>query len=78
MGPDGSQVAAFPGAAFLGEIVGYASKHGRHPTEVYDDYLRHPHDYRLVFAWERVLAQEQEKAMEQLKDEHKPKGRARR
>jgi len=78
MGPTGAQVATYPGAAFLAEIVGYASKHGRRPSEVYDDYLAHPQDYRLVFAWERVLGEEQEKAIEAEKEKAKTKGRARR
>jgi hypothetical protein len=49
----------------LALIVEYASKHGRRPSAVYQDYLEHPRDYQLIWSYENWRAEEQKKEMEQ-------------
>jgi hypothetical protein len=48
-------------------LVAFASKHGRRPSEVYDDYLEHPQDYRLIFAWDAYEAEEERKAYDEAR-----------
>lgn len=52
----------FPGAALFTNIVATASKHGKHPDDVYEDYLRRPEGYWYVWTYEAWMAEREAEA----------------
>ena len=71
MGPDGHRVARYPEAALLLNILAHASKHDRHPSEVYEDYLEHPREYRLRWTYDAWAAERENQEMERARSEGK-------
>lgn len=58
----------YPGAALFTNIVATAAKSGRHPDDVYKDYLRRPEGYRYVWAYEAWVAECEAAAAKQPSD----------
>lgn len=71
MGANGVRVAKYPGAMLFTLIARHAAKHDRLPSEVYQDYLAHPRDYRIVWSYESYEAHEEAEELKRIKrDQH--------
>lgn len=70
----GGYVPKYPGAAFLAFVVEWSDRHGKMPSEVFQQYLENPKDFQLLMAFRGYKAEKEKQEIEKAESKSKNLG----
>jgi hypothetical protein len=68
-------VAEYPGAALATFLIAWGDEHGKLPSEMWDLYVAHKHDFMLISTYRNWKAEREEEMQKKAEEDAKKRAR---